>query len=179
MPKKIEKVVIHCSDSPFGCATIIKDWHMKGRGWSDIGYGFVIPNGYLTSDMAKENRRWQWADGSVEAGRPFDDDTLMEGNEIEAQVFGWNDRTIGGCLVGDPGKFTVMQLYSVKRLLMQFLLPVFRLDVSAVVGHYELDKKKTCPGMDMNIFRKWLLDGDSYRSEMSQYVVPQAGRDRL
>ena len=43
--RKINKIIIHCSATPEGRnikMETIKSWHVKGRGWSDIGYHFVI-----------------------------------------------------------------------------------------------------------------------------------------
>ena len=42
--RKIDKVIIHCSATPEGRDVkmeTIRDWHLK-RGWSDIGYHYVI-----------------------------------------------------------------------------------------------------------------------------------------
>ena len=153
MPKKIEKIVVHCSDSEFGCATMIDKWHRE-KGWAGIGYGAVICNGFWNAEMYRAGHIWQFADGAVEAGRPFNDDTVIDGDELEAQVFGWNDRTVGICLIGKSGAFTNKQLLSLNYLLAQYLLPAFHLKADAVVGHYELDSKKPlCPGLDMEKFR--------------------------
>jgi len=40
--KKI--LIIHCSDSPHDHhgVDVIRDWHVRERGWSDIGYHWVI-----------------------------------------------------------------------------------------------------------------------------------------
>ena len=47
--RKIDTIVLHCSATPEGRAVsvpTIRKWHTdpkpKGRGWSDIGYHFVI-----------------------------------------------------------------------------------------------------------------------------------------
>ena len=42
--REIKKVIIHCSDSDFGTASVIDGWH-KERGWDGIGYHYVITNG--------------------------------------------------------------------------------------------------------------------------------------
>ena len=42
--RELNKIIIHCSATPEGRdvkADEIKQWH-KDRGWSDIGYHFVI-----------------------------------------------------------------------------------------------------------------------------------------
>ena len=54
--RKIDKIIIHCSATPkhkdFSAETI-RDWHVKGNGWDDIGYHYVVR-----------------LDGSLEYGRP-------------------------------------------------------------------------------------------------------------
>lgn len=43
--RKITKIIIHCTATPEGCDVSlaqIRDWHMRGNGWSDIGYHFVV-----------------------------------------------------------------------------------------------------------------------------------------
>ena len=63
--QKTDHIVIHCADTPddrdVDMATI-KKWHVEERGWSDIGYHFVI-------------RR----NGLVEAGR----DIKLSENRVE------------------------------------------------------------------------------------------------
>ena len=42
--RTIERIILHCSATPEGRdvkVETITDWHL-GRGWSDIGYHFVI-----------------------------------------------------------------------------------------------------------------------------------------
>ena len=43
--RKIDKIIIHCAATPEGkhfTVEQIRQWHVKGNGWSDIGYHFVI-----------------------------------------------------------------------------------------------------------------------------------------
>jgi len=43
--RKINKIIIHCTATPEGRDVTKKDlytWHVKERGWSDIGYHFFI-----------------------------------------------------------------------------------------------------------------------------------------
>ena len=42
---KIEKLIVHCSATREGQdidIDTIKDWHVNGRGWRDVGYHYVI-----------------------------------------------------------------------------------------------------------------------------------------
>ena len=76
--RKIEKIIIHCSATPEGkdyTVAQIRDWHVRGNGWSDIGYHFVID-------------RY----GVVHKGRPVE--------KVGAHTKGQNARSIGICLIG-------------------------------------------------------------------------------
>ncbi|MGD1837827.1 MAG: N-acetylmuramoyl-L-alanine amidase [Nitrososphaeraceae archaeon] len=80
--RKIDKIIFHCSATIEGqniSAATIKRWHVDGRGWSDIGYHYVIG-----------------LDGRIEAGRPV--------NVKGAHVKGENSSSIGVCYVGGLSK---------------------------------------------------------------------------
>lgn len=75
--RRIDEIIIHCSDSPEGRndkAEDIRKWH-KQRGFSDIGYHYVI-------DL----------DGTVEKGRPIE--------QAGAHCTGHNRNSIGICYIG-------------------------------------------------------------------------------
>lgn len=68
----------HCHDQA-SCSEIVRFYqklHMDERGWSDIGYNFVIGQ-----------------DGSVYEGRGWDN--------TGAHAPGYNNRSIGICIIGD------------------------------------------------------------------------------
>jgi N-acetylmuramoyl-L-alanine amidase len=74
--KKIQYLVIHCTATPEGRKVTrqdIYDWHIKGRGWSRLGY----------SDMIH-------IDGRLENLTPYDDDDLIESHEMTWGVKGIN-----------------------------------------------------------------------------------------
>lgn len=76
--RKIEKIIIHCSATKEGrniSTETIKSWHVKGRGWRDIGYHFVIE-----------------LDGQLKYGRPL--------HKIGAHTLNENAHSIGICYVG-------------------------------------------------------------------------------
>ena len=76
--RNIDKIIIHCSATKEGrdiSAETIRSWHMKGRGWRDIGYHFVIE-----------------LDGSLKEGRPL--------HKVGAHTKGENANSIGICYVG-------------------------------------------------------------------------------
>ena len=76
--REIKEIIIHCADTPDGRdvkAEEIRRWHIKERGWRDIGYHYVI-------DL----------DGTIEDGRPIE--------EAGAHCTGHNAKSIGICYVG-------------------------------------------------------------------------------
>lgn len=76
--RKITEFIIHCSATREGqdvTAADIRRWHVKGNGWKDIGYHFVIH-----------------LDGTIELGRPI--------AEVGAHCAGHNAESIGICYVG-------------------------------------------------------------------------------
>lgn len=121
--RKIRFIVVHCSDTPNGRddrAEDIHRWHRE-RGWDGIGYNAVIT-----------------ADGYLEPGRP----DYWEG----AHVAGHNAESLGVCLIGTD-RFTDDQL----RTLEGWLLAKQADHPEAeVVGHRDLDSRKTCPNFDVS-----------------------------
>lgn len=56
--RKVNKIIIHCTATPKGRDVSIDEvrrWHVKERGWRDVGYHFLIR-----------------LDGTVEEGRPIE-----------------------------------------------------------------------------------------------------------
>lgn len=144
-----KRIVIHCSDSAFGSASEIRGWHVNGNGWSDIGYHYVINNGKVKSNFFIDS-----FDGSVEVGRIIDGDDFAEKNEIGAHAYGFNSTSIGICLIG-VDRFTPNQFGSLFNLVSD-LMKQFGIKPENVIGHYEIDPKKTCPNIKMNDFRTLL-----------------------
>ena len=127
--RKIEKLIIHVSDSPDTMDVGVKqirEWHIKGNGWSDIGYHIVI-------------RR----DGSLELGRPYD--------AVGAHTRGHNTDSIGICWVGRV-KPTIAQYQSLVNT-VKVLMAAHGLKLGDIYGHAELNPGKSCPNLDMNKFR--------------------------
>ena len=76
--RKINKIIVHCSATPEGRdvkTKTIKDWHVNGNHWKDIGYHYVIE-----------------LNGSVHKGR---DESI-----VGAHCSGQNANSIGVCYVG-------------------------------------------------------------------------------
>lgn len=152
MARKIDNIILHCSDSPFGCAREIRKWHMD-KGWRDIGYHFVVNNGYPIAGFYIEP-----FDGSIECGRYLDEDKFIEENEVGAHALGYNAFSIGVCMIGKTS-FSQKQLHATVKLITR-LMAIYDVKAVNVIGHYETEKGKaqgkTCPNINMVKFREYL-----------------------
>ena len=129
------KVIIHCSDSSFGNASLIDSWH-RAKGWDKIGYHFVILNGDLYDTKSYDS----FYDGLIETGRHL--------NEMGAHTKGHNKYSIAICLIGKSGKFTVAQLNSLEKLLIILKSKKGNLEV---FQHSDFDNQKSyCAGLSEN-----------------------------
>lgn len=121
--REINRHIIHCSatsnDLDIG-AKEIKGMHLA-NGWSDCGYHFII-------------RR----NGVIEHGRPCE--------RMGAHVKGYNEDSIGTCLIGDD-KFTLQQIVSLIKLDKE-LKHLYNKNMTTH-GHNEFTNKKTCPNFDV------------------------------
>lgn len=140
--RAIRKIIVHCSDSDFGDVREIDRWHRE-RGFSLIGYHYVLCNGYRTGKSEYSTE----VDGLVEYGRTEG----MEG----AHCYGHNRDSIGVCLIGKK-IFTPTQEIKLVELLKRLMVE-HNLCPKDVYGHYEFDPGKTCPNMDMDLVRASLL----------------------
>lgn len=161
MPKTITNIVVHCSASLWGCTREIRKWHTdpkpKGNGWSDIGYHFVILNGYVGPHFFIPS-----LDGCIEAARYLDEDVYIEVDEIGIHTLGYNETSVGICLIGIKGSRqfpTDPQSSSLKSLLLD-LCKQYKIEPKNIKGHYETEsgrlQGKTCPDFDMEPYRMWL-----------------------
>jgi len=151
--RRVKEVYIHCSATPWGDVMIFDEWHRLRRGWSAIGYHFVVLNGRPKADV----RYWSFLDGQVQPGRHLDDDPVYERDEVGAHVAGRNSISIGFCLVG-LDEFTPKQLVTAKTLSLT-LLAHFGLGFNALKGHYEdPNTEKTCPNIPCSAFRDYIGD---------------------
>ncbi len=131
--RKISNIIIHHSASSFGCAQIIRNWHVQGNGWKDIGYHFVIGNGRMHGDHYVSS-----FDGMVEPGRPL--------TQQGAHVKGYNKESIGICMVGN-GKFTNEQFFSLLNLVDE-MSNMFNIPVDKIFNHSDFSNK-ACPGFNV------------------------------
>lgn len=136
--RAIDKIIIHCSATPPDMdigAKEIRNWHVKGNGWSDIGYHWVI-------------RR----NGELEAGRDL--------SKAGAHTQGHNKNSIGVCLVGGVTKgnkpennFKVRQFQTL-RLYLKVCRALYK--NATIHGHNEF-ANKACPSFDIET---WLHDNN-------------------
>lgn len=145
--KTVKHIIVHCSDSEWGCAAVIDEWH-KARGWKGIGYHFVVGNGRPAPDLFLNALI-----GAVEVGRRIDGDGFIEPDEVGSHALGYNDTSIGVCLIGKKD-FAPEQMLTACLLVAQ-LMNRFGVKLENVLGHYETPKAggKTCPNFDMQNFR--------------------------
>ena len=130
--RAITKIIIHCAATPEGkhfTVEQIRQWHVKGNGWSDIGYHFVI---YL--------------DGSVHRGRPIE--------KVGAHTKGYNANSIGICYVGGcsaDGKKPKDTRTEAQRSALIKLVAELRSQFpgATVHGHNEF-ANKACPSFDVS-----------------------------
>lgn len=126
----LKQIIVHCADTPSSMdigVEEIRKWHTEERGWSDIGYHYVI-------------RR----DGKLEEGRPLD--------RYGAHCSGQNRDSIGICLVGRDA-FNTEQYESLRGIIRGL---VERFGPLTVHGHCEYSDK-TCPNFDVsNWLEVWM-----------------------
>ena len=95
---KLKHLVIHTSDSAWGDVTEITKWHIA-KGWTTIGYHYVITNPYPTYNDLKKKTPQLAFNGKVCLGRDTDHDGDVD-EEIGAHTLGYNTKSIGICLIG-------------------------------------------------------------------------------
>jgi N-acetyl-anhydromuramyl-L-alanine amidase AmpD len=148
--RQINTIIIHCSDSEWGDAKEIEKWHTI-RGWSMIGYHYVILNGSVkpgSYDVA--------FNGNVEVGRPV--------SMVGAHCKQHNVGSIGICLIGKD-KFTPIQFFSLLNLLDE-LCAKYDIKKENVYPHKHFDKNKTCPNFEVTAVTN-LLFSKFYRRKWS------------
>jgi len=122
--RKLRTIFLHHSESDIDShdnIETIREWHLQ-RGFSDIGYHFVITK-----------------NGVVNIGRPID--------KVGAHAKGYNSHSVGICLTGDD-RFSDEQFEGSAKLIKS-LFVVF--GVMLVRGHNEVSDKK-CPNFDVEKF---------------------------
>lgn len=135
MRKSTDFMVIHCSATPPGMdigAKEIDRWH-RAKGYFRIGYHFVI-------------RR----DGTIEHGREL--------NAVGAHTLGYNEKSIGICLVGGvttdnrtpENNYTPAQWLTLEKLVSELET---QFPQAKVVGHRDLNPGRGCPSFNV---KEWM-----------------------
>lgn len=126
--RDIEMIIIHCSATPEGrdvSTDEIRSWHLD-RGWSDIGYHFVVE-----------------LDGTVNDGRPLE----ISG----AHAKGHNSDSIGVCYVGgldESGEPKDTRTPEQEKALVELLENLKdQYPEAQVIGHRDVSDKD-CPCFD-------------------------------
>ena len=136
--RPLDKIILHCSATREGqdiSVETMRQWHLK-RGWSDIGYHFVI---YL--------------DGSIHKGRPIE--------KVGAHTSGQNTGSIGICYVGGvekDGKTPKDTMTDLQETAMVNLIKALREEYGNMTlhGHNEF-AAKACPSFKVYEKYDWLL----------------------
>ena len=138
--RDIDKLIVHCSATREGqdiSVDTIRGWHVVERGWSDIGYHYVI---YL--------------DGTIMPGRP---------EEIQgAHCKGYNKSSLGICYIGGVEVDGVTpkdtRTSEQKSALKAMLLELKSVYCDAIVyGHRDFSSK-ACPSFDATAEYKWISE---------------------
>ena len=139
--RRINEIFIHCSATKPNWmvgstadqkVAEIRRWHVEERGWSDIGYHYIIDT-----------------DGDVAKGRPVE--------RAGAHVKGHNSNSIGICLVGGYGgtatdKFEEHYTEAQRKSLLSLLKSLTANYPDAKIrGHNEV-AAKACPSFNVKEF---------------------------
>ena len=136
--RELNRIILHCTATPEGrhvSVDTIRNWHVKDRGWKDIGYHYVI---YL--------------DGSVHKGRPLE--------QAGAHTSGHNADSIGVVYVGgcDSKMKAKDTLNEAQEVAMVNLIKALRAAHGEMTlhGHNEF-AAKACPSFNVKTKFNWLL----------------------
>jgi len=133
--RKIDTLIVHCTATraawwadrrPQEKVDEVRSWHVEERGWSDIGYHYLIDR-----------------DGTVVEGRPIE--------KSGAHAKGYNKTSVGIALFGGHGgheddafdmHFTPEQDRALRKLIAQLRMEYP--SINTVMGHNEISAKM-CP----------------------------------
>ena len=134
--RHIDEIIVHCTatrpnwwegKSAEEKVREVRDWHVSGNGWSDIGYHFVIE-----------------LDGAVKNGRPL--------HRSGAGVKGHNAHSIHVCYIGgmDKDKNAKDTRTDAQRKALDQVINELKMDypTATIHGHNEF-AAKACPSFDV------------------------------
>lgn len=134
--RQISKIIIHCTDSDsvahdFDALGTLRRWHVEERGFQDIGYHFVISKSL-----------------GLQIARPI--------RKVGAHARGHNRFSIGIALCGQTSfsneQFTVLNKHLIN------LIDIFDLSADDILGHCEINPRKTCPNFSVEEIRGEIHD---------------------
>jgi hypothetical protein len=137
MARKLQLLVIHCTDTPAGrkvTAEDIKQWHQVERGWKQVGY----------SDMIH-------LDGKLENLVPFDQDEWVDPWEITNGAYGANSISRHVVYVG--GANGIDTRTSAQKLALEIYVRYMLLrhpDIK-ICGHCKLAMRQ-CPSFNVTMW---------------------------
>lgn len=129
-PEDVEYIIMHCTATPEGRVVTLEDvrrWHVEERGWSDIGYHWLIE-----------------LDGTLRQGRH----ETTQG----AHAKGYNSNSIGVCYVGGMNReFTKAKdtRTEAQKLTLRCLIEGLRgrYPNAKIIGHRDVSAK-ACPSFN-------------------------------
>lgn len=128
--RSINEIIVHCAATPEGknfTVEQIRNWHVNGRGWKDIGYHFVI---YLN--------------GSIHAGRPVE--------QVGAHCLNHNQHSIGVCYIGgctaEGKKAKDTRTPAQKKALLELLTELRSIYPKARIHSHSDFANKACPAFN-------------------------------
>ncbi len=126
-------IVIHHSASDQSTPQGMRDWHINGRGWDELGYHFVIGNGV------------GYQDGKIYVGKRWQ--KQMHGAHCKTPGNRYNNHGIGICLIGnlESHAATPRQVEALARL-ASFLCDRCGISRSRILTHGGVTNKTACPG---------------------------------
>ena len=144
MKNNVQALILHCSASPdhpaLEDAIAIKRYHIDEKGWSDIGYHYVV------EDVKGHYK--------VIKGRPDN----IPGAQCKAG--GMNDKSLGICMVGGDQYLGFSSKYPLPRAqweatveLCADLCQQYNLTPKQIFPHSYFESGKTCPGVDFDIVK--------------------------
>lgn len=120
----VNKIIVHCADTPKDVYFDIEDirrWHTQERGFSDVGYHYVI-----------------LLDGSIQVGRSLE--------TIGAHCYGHNKASVGVCYIGGKGQDTrTKEQKESLNILLKTLKKIY--PIATIHGHRDFSDKD-CPSFD-------------------------------
>ena len=148
--RNIDKIIIHCSATIEGVnvsTSTIKRWHVQGRGWSDIGYHYVIG-----------------LDGAIDYGRPI--------SRSGAHTLGHNKSSIGIAYIGglsESKRAKDTRTEAQKKALIKILKTLTHIYPKASIhGHREFSKDLDGDGVEKH---EWFKSCPCYEAELEAYEL--------